>query len=259
MIKYNVQVLKAFTFLKAKENRGHFKKSNAPLQLCFITTGKGEAIIGDKKFHPKYGDCFLFDGNTKVEFKSDKKDPFIPLLVHFKSLDKRKFSFYYKCFDEPFFFLEILNRILSAFQKKDKLSANNWLNIALMELLGNTNEIEVSNGIAFEYKSEIDLIFNKIKRNPERKWEINKIAHDMSLSREHFYKLFKKIIKCSPQQFITKSKMEKAKSLLKFSAYAITDISDLLGYSYNSQFSRDFKKYYGITPLKFREKSSDES
>lgn len=53
-------------------------------------------------------------------------------------------------------------------------------------------------------------------------------------------------------EFITRSKLEEAKTLLIYSEKSLADISFDLCFSSQSYFQRLFKKEYGITPAHFR-------
>ena len=54
--------------------------------------------------------------------------------------------------------------------------------------------------------------------------------------------------------FILKEKTEEAKRLLRYSDKSLTAISNYLGFSSQSHFSRVFKKYTQRTPGEYREK-----
>ena len=47
-------------------------------------------------------------------------------------------------------------------------------------------------------------------------------------------------------------RMEKAKELLIYSRYSVSEIAEKLGYSDNTYFSNAFKSFTGVSPLNFR-------
>ena len=55
-------------------------------------------------------------------------------------------------------------------------------------------------------------------------------------------------------QYITDLKIEKAKNLLRYSAYRIVDISAYLSFSSQSHFIHVFQKRTGLTPHKYQAK-----
>lgn len=48
--------------------------------------------------------------------------------------------------------------------------------------------------------------------------------------------------------------MQNAAQILQTSDFSINKVSEKLGYSSPFQFSRDFKKYYGVSPNSYRKK-----
>ena len=51
--------------------------------------------------------------------------------------------------------------------------------------------------------------------------------------------------------FITRCKLEEAKSLLTYSEKSLAEISNFLCFSSQSYFQNVFKKQYGITPMQY--------
>lgn len=71
-------------------------------------------------------------------------------------------------------------------------------------------------------------------------------AEDMSVSSFHSH--FKKITSHTPLQYVKKIKLNKAKDLIIKHNYQVVDAAYELGYDNPSQFSRDFKNYFGYPP-----------
>lgn len=59
-------------------------------------------------------------------------------------------------------------------------------------------------------------------------------------------------------QFLRSLKMTKAANLLTTTDQSVSEIANQIGYSNSSNFSRVFKKVYGLTPFEFRDKKSAE-
>lgn len=68
-------------------------------------------------------------------------------------------------------------------------------------------------------------------------------------------KIFKEVSGENFSDFLLKVRMEKAASLLSDVQYKTYQISELVGYSNPKNFTRTFKKYYGVTPKEFRDRS----
>lgn len=83
------------------------------------------------------------------------------------------------------------------------------------------------------------------------------LASLCNISETYFRKIFKSIYGMSPITYINSKKIEMAEELLDSNIYSINEVAELLGYSSIFSFSRDFKKYTGITPGKYSKRSSD--
>lgn len=80
------------------------------------------------------------------------------------------------------------------------------------------------------------------------------IAKELYLSRPYLSRKFIEETGESLTDFILKEKTEEAKRLLRYSDKSLTAISNYLGFSSQSHFSRVFKKYIQRTPGEYREK-----
>lgn len=69
---------------------------------------------------------------------------------------------------------------------------------------------------------------------------------DMSVS--SFHNHFKQITTYSPLQYIKKIRLNKAKDLIQKENLQVNNTAYAVGYESISQFSRDFKSYYGYSP-----------
>lgn len=95
-----------------------------------------------------------------------------------------------------------------------------------------------------------------IEKNLTEKLILNDIAKEAYFSPFHFHRVFSLVVGETVNNFITRKRIEKAAGLLmRQSEIQITEISEALGFSSLSSFSRAFKKFYGISPVEFKEAS----
>lgn len=76
-------------------------------------------------------------------------------------------------------------------------------------------------------------------------------------SHGHLCRIMKQQVGMSPNQYITKLRMVYAANLLRNSDNDILTISLKTGYSSMSHFIATFKKYYGLSPARFRQQHSN--
>ncbi|TVT86025.1 helix-turn-helix domain-containing protein [Pseudomonas sp. H3(2019)] len=89
-------------------------------------------------------------------------------------------------------------------------------------------------------------------RDLTRSLRVSEIAEHCHLSRSHFSRAFKIVTGCSPQEWMLKMKIDKAKCLL-LTAMPITDIVYECGFSDHSHFTRTFGRMLGISPRAWRQ------
>ena len=82
------------------------------------------------------------------------------------------------------------------------------------------------------------------------------ICRELGVSRALLYNKMKGIVGTGAKEYITKIRIEKAKSLMENSSLAIAEIAEMTGFTSQSYFSTAFKNYTGMTPSQFRTHST---
>jgi len=91
-------------------------------------------------------------------------------------------------------------------------------------------------------------VIGYIKANLNEKISIEHLSNKACMSKATFYRLFKRELGISPNDYILAEKMNRAKVLLSDPANKISFISYELGFADSNYFIRTFKKIVGITP-----------
>ena len=93
-------------------------------------------------------------------------------------------------------------------------------------------------------------------RNPENiSLNVNKIYKLSNFSHSHLTRLFKKYTGKTLISYFKEVKLAHACMLLNTTDQTILNISGAVGYSSLSNFNKNFKDFYGITPTEFRKNS----
>ena len=79
------------------------------------------------------------------------------------------------------------------------------------------------------------------------------ICREMGVSRALLYNKMKAITGAGAKEYITRIRLEKAKSLIESTDLSIADISEMTGFSSQSYFSTAFKNYTGRTPSQYKQ------
>lgn len=96
------------------------------------------------------------------------------------------------------------------------------------------------------------LCMDYIYKHIHSRITIKQLAEYTNLSESYLSKIFNKEIGMPVSSYITMQKIEKAKNLLSFSDYSLSDIANYLAFSSQSHFIQVFQKHVGVTPHKYR-------
>jgi len=110
----------------------------------------------------------------------------------------------------------------------------------------------IVSGLEKHHRDLVASIALQMQENPKEITSVSGIALKAGYSTDHFTRTFKKIMGCSPQQFLVNARITKAKSMLLDSGLTIKEIADQLGYCNAYFFSRQFKTMTDHTPSEFR-------
>ena len=83
---------------------------------------------------------------------------------------------------------------------------------------------------------------------------LDTLAKSCFISKSYLHKLFQKELGMTPFQYMTKTRMKQAKTLL-IEMYPVGEVAFMVGYSDIYQFSRAFKRFYKCSPEKIRKAS----
>jgi transcriptional regulator GlxA family with amidase domain len=77
------------------------------------------------------------------------------------------------------------------------------------------------------------------------------LAHFLGVSSRHLLRLFSRHLACTPQTWLTEQRLLDARHLLQ-TASSVKQVAHTLGYRKVSQFSRDFRRRFGVSPSAVR-------
>ncbi|WP_167746924.1 response regulator [Cohnella luojiensis] len=98
-----------------------------------------------------------------------------------------------------------------------------------------------------------------IERNLSTELSIDLLADYLGISGSYFSLLFKQHVGETFVEYVTKQRMEMAKSLLALSDKSVTQVGQMVGYAERRYFTRVFSKYTGMLPSEFRERQQNQS
>ncbi len=131
-----------------------------------------------------------------------------------------------------------------------------YLFINLIRKLSTDNNPEIIffNEESF-YAELVDVIIGFLNENISEKLSLDEICNKVKYSKSFVCKTFKEQTGETLFSYFNRIKIEKAKILLKESNLTLSGISNELGFSEAKYFGAMFKKYEGISPSCYREKT----
>ena len=100
--------------------------------------------------------------------------------------------------------------------------------------------------------NRINAAIQRLNQDLSQTINLQQLAHHACLSLSHFKHLFAQVTGQSPQQYLLKLRMDKARALLTHSDTPIGLIAEQVGYKDASAFSRRFSIYWGQPPKSYR-------
>ncbi len=132
---------------------------------------------------------------------------------------------------------------------EDSLGVESNLIDALSYLILNYTTYASDHSNTFDDKKIIKQTLDFIGDSIEVNLTLDLLAQNCSLSKYHFLRVFKKEIGMTPHSFIINERINRANILLQ-NGVSISEASQSVGFSDQSHFTRNFKKYFGYTPKK---------
>jgi len=97
---------------------------------------------------------------------------------------------------------------------------------------------------------QINRILNKIHKTYYENHDVTILANEAEMSVSTFHNNFKTVTNTSPVQYIKSIRLNKAKVLMTQEGLNAHSAALQVGYESASQFNREYKRYFGITPAK---------
>lgn len=150
---------------------------------------------------------------------------------------------------------EILSSIFQSVRKVKYSKELEELNLKISKILMNLFEIQFNDSrkINADIIDPRLIIINRfIRKNYHKPLTLESLAELVDSNPIYLSNTYSKVIAISPMKHIQVLRMKKAEELLRTTKLRIFDISSQLGYISVSQFITIYKKYYNLSPSKYR-------
>jgi AraC-like DNA-binding protein len=227
----------------------------------YITQGECNIVTSNKEYTATNGQLVFIDCYQAHEYSSSKG--WECLWIHFDGPVARE---YYDTItassgpalslSNPYSIERDMNKILNIFAENQIVKEaliSRYITDLLTELLSSIPENNSVSG----HSGIIERVASYINEHPGEDLSLNRLASIANLSPYYFARTFKKETGKTPHEYVMSSRINSAKFYLKTSRLSIEEIAFSLGFPTASSFCASFRKHLGITPLKYRNSSSD--
>ena len=209
--------------------------------IHFVVSGFGKFIINNKTYKLSAGEMFVITPLVETYYEADEKNPWSYIWIGFTS-DKLPINLTDTIFCPEA--LTVFNSMKDCEKFENGRSA--FLAGKLLELFS----------LILENKRRtpdyIDKALNCIHSEYMKELTVNSIAERLNLDRTYFTTLFKSKMGVSPKKYIFNYRMSVAASLLINENSSVTVAANSVGYSDIYNFSKMFKKHFGVSPNKYK-------
>lgn len=102
------------------------------------------------------------------------------------------------------------------------------------------------------YQEQLNLIIEYINNHLDTKIEIKTLAELSCFSSFHFHRISRALLGEPIGKYISRTRLETAAKMLRYSKLNIEDIAYNVGYETPSSLTKAFKSHFGITPNHYR-------
>lgn len=238
--------------------------------FSFVGSGKKIGYINNVKFEHGYLDYLVISSPQPVECETYimGNEPLVGIYINlnmnrlqkvvkkftqFDSSDKinKEVSFSITCNNRTDVIQNIYEKFLLILENKieSDILANGLLDELYYRILqSNSGSMLIQLCQKDSNLSKISRAIDYIVENIEQKIDLDEMSKLADMSVNNFHKLFKQAMNDTPIQYIKKIRLEKAKQLILYNNMKVVEASNTVGYDNVSQFSREFKRYFGRSP-----------
>ncbi|MDF2837454.1 MAG: hypothetical protein K0Q63_3094 [Paenibacillus sp.] len=238
--------------------RGALKEYN--LHLVFAGRGSVHLESGEM-IELAAGDGFLYGRDAYQRYESSKAEPWDVRWIHFSAtapLPMLREADEYGCWPFSFSASErfiVLTERMYELGKRLQLADEPEMSAQLYELLMllavQSERLEAPSQL--RKRDVIRVAADRIRERCENDWSLDDMAGLAGFSPYHFLRLFRLATGRTPNQFLTESRMVRARLLLATTMLSVGEVARSCGYSQPSYFIKLFRAAEGLTPKSYRQ------
>lgn len=223
-----------------------------------ITSGVGYVEVSPGNFEMlTAGDAFLISPMKTITYRADQQDPWRYEWIGFNGIEAERLISLTDFHKNPIFHLPESSNLAKYLGDVRKVVGNTAADEALrtgrlyvfFSKLMRLSEKNQSIGRIGVDHMEKAVTF--VMNNYSRHIDVSTIADYVGISRSHLYRLFMKRAGISPNEYLTRVRINQACALLRDASLTVRQVAHSVGFSDQLYFSRVFHKFKHVAPSNY--------
>lgn len=228
--------------------------------LHFVSAGCGHYYSNHKHYLVTKDQCFLTEPGHTTLYHAEDSDPWtyawicfdgsmVPSLIERCGMDRLSQVISISCAGE------IKDLITEMMNHHQLIPSDEWYIQSYLYLIFAKLQENLASLYSTEELSDNDYVFRAIEYIEQHAFEelnVSDVANHLSISRSYLYTLFERELGTSPQQFLTKAKINYGRELLQKTNLPVAEVAAACGYQNPFAFSRAFKQLTNLSPRDYR-------
>lgn len=237
---------------------------------CLVAEGKAAPVHKNRKNH---GLAFFCGGESILSFENKRIKAVKNTLIYFpkgsdytvrESIPGQCYAINFQMRTEevlePFSVqIKNANAFLQSFKESHRIwtkKSPGYSTKIKSELYNILYQLQTEFELPYANTSVIEPAVSYIHSNYDKEMiSVSHLAELCGVSPVYLRNLFVRRFALSPIRYINRLKMTRAEELLSSQMYAVRDVCFLSGFQDESYFSREFKKYFGVSPRDYAKSS----
>lgn len=247
--------------------------SHESSELVIVTRGHGKHILPGSERNISAGDVFLIHGKTRHAYSDLHDLALYNIMFDLKEFNHPLFALQGKSLLPSLFLLKVpdggvhltgeefqavfeLVRKMEDEQTSAAEDSDAMISALFMQLILLLGRSAVSAGITRKSPqySRVDELVDEITEHSARKWTRTEMAKMAGMSLSTLTRHFRERTGVSPLEYLIRVRLKKASVLLQNPELGLAEIADMTGFTDSNYFCRLFRKHFGISPGKYRQK-----
>ena len=230
---------------------GGLPKGSRPYyMLHYIISGRGIYYAPDNIYELKAGQIFVVLPNEMVAYEADKKDPWRYCWINFESMLDLS-----DVFSQYVITVPECAHIFNAFRDCTSVARDTeWYIcgkifelISLLDKHRSPDKNQIHRYVRMA-KNYIDVYYS------DSDLRVGSMSEKLNLDRSYFSKIFSKHLGKSPQQYIMELRLDRAADIMVNQGLSPGEAAQHVGYGDIFNFSRMFKRRFGVSPSTYAAK-----